>query len=104
MLAKCVSTSCSTRFRYLEDGRLFRVQSDHPSPLLNHKKSEYFWLCASCSRSMTLRLNERCGVTVVPFTESEMRASDHAEFILLDRQEGLTLTSLVGAFFFTRAS
>jgi len=53
---------------------------------------------------MTLRLNERCGVTVAPFTESEKRVSDHAEFVLLDRQEGLTLTSLVGAFLFTHAS
>jgi hypothetical protein len=104
MLAKCVNPSCYTSFRYLEEGRLFRLESDRPLGPLHREKSEYFWLCAPCARTMTLRLDEQRGVAVTPITEAATGAADHAEFILLDRQRGLMLTSLVGALFFTRAS
>lgn len=104
MLAKCINPVCSTSFRYLEQGRLFRLESDLPLGPGNREKSEYFWLCASCSRTMTLRLDEHETVAVTPLTKSAQRAADHAEFVLLDRQRGLMLTSLVGALFFTRAS
>jgi hypothetical protein len=104
MLAKCVNPSCLTSFRYLEDGRLFRLESDLPLGPRNREKSEYFWLCAPCCRTMTLRLDEHARVAVTPLTQSAQRAADHAEFVLLDRQRGLMLTSLVGALFFTRAS
>lgn len=104
MLSKCVNPCCSTPFRYLEEGRLFRLEKDLPVGLRNRKKSEYFWLCALCSRTLTLRLDEQLGIAVIPVTESGRYAADHAEFVLLDRQRGLTLTSLVGALFFTRAS
>jgi hypothetical protein len=104
MLAKCVNSSCSASFRYLEEGRLFRLESDRPLGLPNREKSEYFWLCSPCSRTMTLRLDECSGVAIIPFTESAQCAADHAEFILLDRQRGLLLTSLVGALLFARVS
>lgn len=104
MLAKCVNASCSVPFRYLEEGRLFRLESELPVGPRNREKSEYFWLCAACSRTMTLRLDEHLGIAVAPLTKSAHCAADHAEFVLLDRQRGHMLTSLVGALFFTRAS
>ncbi len=104
MLAKCVNHSCPTRFRYLEEGRLFRLERDRLVGPLNREKVEYFWLCATCSRTMTLRLDDHMGVTVAPLRKSAQHAADHAKFVLLDRQRGLTLASLVGALFFTRAS
>jgi hypothetical protein len=104
MLAKCVNPFCSTPFRYLEEGRLFRLESDRSSGLPNREKSEYFWLCSPCSRTMTLRLDEPSGVTVAPFTEPALQVADRARFMLLDRQRGLLLTSLEGASFFARAS
>ena len=104
MLAKCVNPSCPAPFRYLEEGRLFRLESDRALGLPNRQKSEYFWLCSPCSRTMTLRLHEHGGVVVARFTEPALPAADRAEFILLDRQRGLLLTSLEGALFFARAS
>ena len=103
MLAKCVNPSCPAPFRYLEEGRLFRLESDRALGLANREKSEYFWLCSGCSRTMTLRLAEHGGVAVTPFTEPAAHATDRAKFILLDRQRGLLLTSLEGALFFARA-
>jgi hypothetical protein len=104
MLAKCVNPSCPAPFRYLEEGRLFRLESDRALGLPSRQKSEYFWLCSPCSRTMTLRLDEHDGVAVARFTEPTLPAPDRAEFILLDRQRGLLLTRLEGALFFARAS
>jgi hypothetical protein len=109
MLAKCVNPSCSTPFRYLEEGRLFRLESDRPLGLPKREKSEYFWLCSLCSRTMTLRLDEPSldepsGVVVTRYTDTAPHVADRARFMLLDRQRGLLLTSLEGALFFARAS
>jgi hypothetical protein len=56
MLNKCVNPSCSSPFRYLRNGRLFRLEGD---PLFRNSKAnrlEYFWLCDHCSPSMSLRI------------------------------------------------
>jgi len=45
MLVKCTNPSCSASFRYLRDGRLFRLERE---PTLRSSKTnrvEYFWLC-----------------------------------------------------------
>jgi hypothetical protein len=104
VLAKCVNPMCPAPFRYLEEGRLFRLESDRPLGLPKGEKSEYFWLCSPCCGTMTLRLDEHDGVAVAPFKEPAQRAAGRAEFILLDRQRGLLLTRLEGALSFARAS
>ena len=104
MLSKCVNPVCSTPFRYLEEGRLFRLESDRPLGLPNGQRSEYFWLCSRCSRTMTVRLDEASGVVVARYKDPAPHDADRARFTLLDRQRGLLLTSLDGALFFARAS
>ena len=52
MLAKCLNLECSALFRYLHEGRLFRIDfTDAPTlrgmPPIH--RIEHFWLCANCS-------------------------------------------------------
>ena len=90
MLAKCTNPLCSTPFRYLEAGRLFRVETD-PRDSLDRKTPEYFWLCRNCSATMTLRLDEWSGVRIVRFHEKRSAGADPVGFDLLDRHKGRVL-------------
>ena len=91
MLSKCANPDCSAKFRYLHDGKVFRVELDHrfggpeegtessfsqavqpqhwgPQLLIAAKPEigpEYFWLCSDCSRQMTLGSDPK-GVVLVP--------------------------------------
>jgi hypothetical protein len=69
MLSKCLNPRCSATFRYLGQGRLFRVDFAEESrkkaraggtmPAATAGKSrpsEYFWLCESCVATMTIEL------------------------------------------------
>jgi len=58
MLSKCANPDCFEVFRYLHQGKIF-----HLSPTLypqattaapNASRHERFWLCARCSKQMTL--------------------------------------------------
>jgi hypothetical protein len=80
MLSKCLNPRCSATFRYLRQGRLFRIDFSEPS-----RKSalaagrmvtstcgkadpiEHFWLCANCATTMTIELGEDGAVRPVPF-------------------------------------
>ena len=55
MVSKCFNPLCSARFRYLEDGQLFRLEPDSSPAMVD---AEYFWLCNRCANSMTLALLE----------------------------------------------
>jgi hypothetical protein len=58
MLAKCANPTCTERFLYLHQGKLFQLTptpevqavSGGALPLL----SERFWLCEKCCKHMTL--------------------------------------------------
>lgn len=69
MLSKCANPNCAASFRYLHDGKLFRMETP---PLLaaasEHARKppqriEFFWLCQTCSEHMTLVYNAKLGVT-----------------------------------------
>lgn len=90
MLAKCANPSCSTPFRYLEAGKLFRLEDD-PREARGGHKPEYFWLCNHCSENMTLLLDESCGVRLVARRESAGPAENPVEFVLQDRRKGQLL-------------
>jgi hypothetical protein len=97
MLVKCTNSSCSASFRYLRDGRLFRLESD---PTLWSSKSnrvEYFWLCHRCSSEMTLRLIEDGTVVTVLLPEPIRRVPDGVALSWADRKNGLLLRSLTSA-------
>ena len=93
MLNKCANPDCRESFRYLQKGRLFRVEEEPQPNSVEPKDPEYFWLCSECSKRMTLRLDETAGVITV--TQSESVAwQGGAHFVLLERRHG-TLLSLI---------
>ena len=66
MVSKCANPFCNAPFQYLRGGKLFiqggYISARHDS---HYPRTEYFWLCESCARSMTLNL-ERNKPEVVP--------------------------------------
>jgi hypothetical protein len=92
MLSKCANPTCSTSFRYLHEGKLFKLQTklsrenagDAPA-----QNVEYFWLCDQCAR--TLEVVVRNGVVSTrprqPQTE-ENAASDEIQRKPRRRRQG----------------
>jgi len=73
MLDKCANPVCPAIFRNLRDGRLFvtEVEAVHHSSIREHgRQRQYFWLCSSCCRTMTLTVEKGKRVQVVPLPES----------------------------------
>ncbi len=71
MVQKCANPGCSSRFRSLRQGRVF-VKEVESNPDGSNKRRlrhlEYFWLCDSCCRSMTVIAEKGNGVRVAPLT------------------------------------
>ena len=71
MVTNCVNPRCSQPFRYLLEGRLFRLRlypaTKAAAPGDRETLVEYFWLCGSCSATFTLIFDERRGVSLAPF-------------------------------------
>jgi hypothetical protein len=100
MLAKCANPSCPASFRYLKEGRLFRLEADlTPAPanmsVGDPGKTEYFWLCSHCSKTVTLRLGE--GGTVVATALPDYAHQNPEDFAIISRQGGKLLRSVTFA-------
>lgn len=64
MISKCANPACAAPFHYMRDGKLFRMEYDAERQAIGPqfgelpkkavRKVEHFWLCGSCSLSMTL--------------------------------------------------
>lgn len=92
MLGKCTNPSCSVSFRSLEGGILFRLEADPALRLSNPKTLEYYWLCRSCSATMTLQISEEGNVIPVPVP---VHGGTHQrDSILPKRQNGLLLSGV----------
>lgn len=71
MVARCANPYCSAPFRYLHEGKLFRVDlgptppADYPSGYGREliRRVEYFWLCPQCASTNTIRVEQ--GAVVV---------------------------------------
>ena len=93
LLDKCNNPACRASFRYLNEGRLFRIENDsNQSTAL--KKSEYFWLCGKCALDMSLRLADDATVQMVPVCDRLRPARTSFDFVAVDRKDGLVLTCL----------
>jgi len=92
MLATCTNPSCSARFLYLAEGKLFRLDIDPTVRSLDGKALEYFWLCGGCSAAMTLRLAQDGRVTTTGRQVSVHKASDVA--FSANRESGRLLRSV----------
>jgi len=66
MLSKCANPTCSARFLYLNEGKIFNVESGITSEgtRLNHR-IEHFWLCGNCARTLRV-VRENREITVRP--------------------------------------
>ena len=87
MITKCANPACSRPFHYLRDGKVFRVDLNEENENLNSpylvdgkkapRRTEHFWLCGACSRTMSLKFNKDTGVNVIekPLVRSAVAAS-----------------------------
>ena len=79
MLKKCANPKCSTQFKYLREGRLFRLVFETPmqgtsSPGVRQvRRGERFWLCGDCSSKFTLVFDGTQGVKLSPWSEHHDR-------------------------------
>jgi hypothetical protein len=63
MVSKCANPACGAKFQYLNVGRLFVIRERrsaengqaHSEFSLAHEHVRYFWLCVSCSQSLTIQ-------------------------------------------------
>jgi hypothetical protein len=69
VVQKCANPSCSATFRRLGEGRLFAAEAAGDG---RSRRLEYFWLCNSCSRTMTVAptyvSGTKCYLCVDPLT------------------------------------
>ena len=94
MLNTCANPGCREPFRYLRDGRLFRLQAEVKGSSSEISNPEYFWLCARCCESLSLRLAEDRQVVVVDASVTPAPTAAEFDFIPLDRRAGLLLGCL----------
>jgi len=76
MLSKCMNPACAAKFRYLHEGKLFKVQSQPAGPE-DIPKVEFFWLCNDCSRKLTLAVCE--GEVTTRFLPEELSPASALE-------------------------
>jgi len=94
MLAKCSNLSCFASFRYFKEGRLFRLENDPAFHSSESNSVEYFWLCQTCSSTMTLHLGEDGTVLTVLLREPIRGVPDDVVLTTADRKKGLLLRSV----------
>ena len=74
MLSKCSNPNCSSSFRYLHAGKLFRFDTPRRQGSEASSKPangiEFFWLCESCSGKFTLVPDPASGTRVVALARS----------------------------------
>lgn len=87
MLSKCANPACAQPFRHLDEGKLFQVETEYfpasaSRPALPHRRGrmlrhhiERYWLCDSCSATLTLAFEHGRGVSTVPLSD-QARSSD----------------------------
>jgi hypothetical protein len=68
VLSKCANPACSARFRYLHQGRIFKVETGAALSGRNgssNRKIEHFWLCEGCAQTLEVAV-ENGAVTTRP--------------------------------------
>jgi hypothetical protein len=76
MISKCANPDCGAPFRYLREGKLFRVELDTlenppvPGDLDRPwHRVEHFWLCGRCAGELTLVCDKERGIMAVPLAK-----------------------------------
>ncbi len=99
MLDKCSNPSCSASFRFLQDGKLFRLERDPrgnnaTTDSSRSRRVEYYWLCEPCASTMTLRLGDDDCVEAVALPPALQYSPASLGLFLSDRKHGLLLHSV----------
>jgi hypothetical protein len=72
MVSKCANPKCSNVFHYFGQGTVFEIRSAAPQQLLINGEArsgnivEHFWICSTCSSTLTLAMNRQRKVLVIP--------------------------------------
>lgn len=96
MLTKCANPKCFASFRYLHDGKVFMIpgegtaamsalRPEQPNAGCAARSSEYYWLCNTCSQTMTIVLDRHKTVRVVPI--ATLRALERDRGTSLNQQQ-----------------
>ena len=64
MLSKCAHPACFAQFRYLRQGKVFKVRMPSPACGRGEHRVEYFWLCESCAQAFKVVLKDGSVMTV----------------------------------------
>ncbi len=91
MLGKCTNPSCPASFRYMEQGTLFRLETDSALRLSNPRKPEYYWLCRNCSAAMTLHISKEGKVVPIALPVTLHGIPHRSDLTEPKRKDGLTL-------------
>lgn len=80
MLSKCANPGCPAPFRYLHQGKLFRLDTgpEYPPAKSSEKpvrRLEFFWLCEECAVRLTLDYKQGVGITMISLNEEQRRAA-----------------------------
>jgi len=94
MLGKCSNPSCSASFRYMEEGTLFRLETDPTLRLSNPMKPEYYWLCRNCAAAMTLHISNEGKVIPVALSDRPDGVPHRNNFVWSKREDGLRLRDI----------
>ena len=85
MLAKCLNPACSTRFLYLREGRIFRLEIPLPASSGYTHRRELFWLCGLCSKTLMVVVRDNRPAVMprflaLPGTRIEAQERFHGAF------------------------
>ena len=77
MLAKCLNPACDAKFQYLNQGRVFNIETAVPGDEVKQttaRSSDCFWLCGSCCLTMKVIVDNGF-VTAAPLEPAEIVSS-----------------------------
>lgn len=72
MLTKCANSSCSNLFHYFGEGKVFEIRREgssdapHGGHAKKRKRVEHYWLCSSCSATLTIATDSANNILVIP--------------------------------------
>ena len=71
MLSKCANPYCPNEFRRLGEGKVFEIRRDGLPSAAHHthgkerKRTEHYWLCSSCSCTLTIAVDSSHNIIVI---------------------------------------
>ncbi|MGA2962601.1 MAG: hypothetical protein ABSD96_13070 [Candidatus Korobacteraceae bacterium] len=76
MLSKCANPSCSNEFHYFGEGKVFEIRwgsssATHSGYGKKRKHTEHYWLCSSCSATLTIAMDSAHNILVIPRPNEE---------------------------------